>query len=404
MKKSLFIILGALILILLVGVWVYLLFFGTPKDTGEIFANLGFTSERDRTPVATEDEMIATTTVEAKPLPKQALRQLTFRPVAGVFVLDILFPKTVRFVERGTGHIFEIDLATGVETTVTQHTVPQTAEAIFAPDGSSVVHTSFVDGTRTSIVSVLSTTTGSTAEVVKSLPLPPGAGNFAYSDADTLLYTMSSSNETTGYQFSISSQTRAEMFRTPLTQVTMVWGNGLDKAYLYTKPSQYLEGYVYEVASGAKLKRIRKGANGLMYTRNNVLEVFTTADLKEIKSTYAYAGKDIPAPLPFLPEKCDFVDIDAATYWCAANTELIDPSFPEAWYAGLKISDDGLWQINAETGVADERIKFKAVSGRVVDVASIYATEDGFSVFFINKLDSTLWLYDTLADIAATSN
>ncbi len=397
MKKGLLIIGGVSILVILVAVWLYLLFFGTPKDAGDVFANLGFTEERDRTPLPEDEE--TTEDTEVKKLPKQALRQLTFRPTAGVYVPEGLFPKWIRFAEKGTGHVYEIDLATGVESPVTQYTVPQTAEARFAPDGSSIAYTSFVDGTRTSVVAVLATTTGSsTTEVTKTLPLPPGVDNLSYDDADSLLYTLSDETGTIGYRFSISSQTRAEIFRIPMTQITMVWGDGLDSIYLYTKPSRYLEGYAYEVVD-AKLERIGKGANGLTYTRNNTIAITTTADLKDIKTSYTYATNTIPAALPFLPEKCDFVDKNSNTFWCAASVEKIDPGFPEAWYAGSKTSNDGLWLVDAATGVADQRIEFKVASGRVVDATSLTATEDGFSVFFQNKLDSTVWLYDTLAEL-----
>ena len=41
MKKSLIIIIGSLVILLVTGIWVYLLLFDTPESREKIFANLG---------------------------------------------------------------------------------------------------------------------------------------------------------------------------------------------------------------------------------------------------------------------------------------------------------------------------------------------------------------------------
>ena len=47
MKKQIFIVAGTLIVVLLLAVWGYLFFFGTPESADDVFANLGLNGEVD---------------------------------------------------------------------------------------------------------------------------------------------------------------------------------------------------------------------------------------------------------------------------------------------------------------------------------------------------------------------
>lgn len=393
MKKGSLIIGGIVILIILVGVWVYLLFFGTPKNTDEVFANLGFSGNVERTDLPPD------TTSEQEPVPQvqqplKSLRQLTLRPAAGVFVPDETQPKHIRFVERGTGHIYEVDLNSGQETQVTKVTAPQVVEAYFSPDGMSVIMTSYANNTRSSNLMLLGHPTGVT-DVTEIIPLPPNVDNFSFQDDKAILYTSSDANHTQGYRYHIDSKTQVELFRVPLTQVRMVWGNGLDAAYLYTKPSQYLEGFAYRV-TGSTLNRLGTGERGLTYLRNNNVELRTIADLKDMRSEFTWEDGFAQTPVPFLPEKCAFVDSESKRFWCGGSILQVEPSFMELWYKGLKTSKDGLWSIDAETGDVALEADLSTQAGRDIDVQSLDTASGGFYVFFTNKIDGTVWVYDTL--------
>lgn len=67
---------------------------------------------------------------------KQILRQLTTEPVAGVDFTTT--ERSVRYVERATGHIFEVPVASGAYR-ISNKTIPKIYEAFFANGGSDVI-------------------------------------------------------------------------------------------------------------------------------------------------------------------------------------------------------------------------------------------------------------------------
>src|SRR3989344_796590 len=81
MNKKFFIIGGLAVILLLLGVWVYLLVYGAPATTDDIFANLGTEGE-----VTEGDIVVPPAVIEESPVVNVdagRLRQLTTGPVAG---------------------------------------------------------------------------------------------------------------------------------------------------------------------------------------------------------------------------------------------------------------------------------------------------------------------------------
>src|SRR6056297_1164176 len=110
MKRPVFIIIGIILVIVLIAVWIYVLFVGTPTSIDEQFAEFGFGETVE--PINPEP------VVEPQPEPvvdiatDQRLRQLTTRPVAGFAEIQVSTSSApaVVYMEVGTGHIFSIDL------------------------------------------------------------------------------------------------------------------------------------------------------------------------------------------------------------------------------------------------------------------------------------------------------
>ncbi len=395
MKKGTLITAAVIILALLVAVWVYLLFFGTPRGTDEIFANLGLTGGEDR-PV-TEEQPLASTTESVGDVPREPLRQLTTRPVSGfVFVSGQILP-IIRFAERGTGHVYEIDVLTGSETQVTTLTVPQTVETVFAPDGSSAVHTTYIDRVRSSVISMYAARVGETS-ITESISLPPGADNISYATASSVLYTVADSAGTTGYRFNISSQVREELFVTPLRQVTMEWGNGLDAIYLYTKPSEELEGYAYRVLNNQFIP-VNKPGLGLVMAASNLSSVHSYVTGRQYVTEIVSRDEatSLGALTVLIPEKCAYKSADQNRIWCGApRSNSVPSNYLTNWYKGTLKSADLLWFVNVDEGRFEVAIDPEAAVKTSLDMTDLKVSEDGLLVSFKNKTDNSLWLFDSI--------
>ena len=117
MNKPIFIIIGALIILVLIFIWVYLLFFGTPKTVTEVFTDFGGSSEtvidqNNNIDLATTSDNTVINTERKK------LRQLTTKQVAGFSEIDEPITASLPslyYVEMGTGHVYSIQLETGEE-------------------------------------------------------------------------------------------------------------------------------------------------------------------------------------------------------------------------------------------------------------------------------------------------
>jgi hypothetical protein len=396
MKKGIFIGIGAFILLSLAAIWGYLLLFGTPNSTQDVFANLGFSGSEER-PTPEVVEPLPDTSNPVVNVARPPLRQLTLRPVAGFFVPDDVLSTYIRYVERGTGYIYEINLGTGEETQVTSLTVPQTVQAFFAPDGSSVALTNYESDIQNTVILQLQQT-GSGFEITNSVPLPPFADNLSYQSTSTILYTLTSNEGTIGYSYNLNTQLRKELFSVPLTQITTVWGNGVVDTYFYPKPTRHLPGSVYWLKNNEPT-RLTLSEKGFMFLANNTNRLATALFDKKTFSTKTLHGGVSPTQFayPLLPEKCAFYDAMSESMWCGASPESADADFLEDWYQGSLNADDDLWLINISTGEMSLLSDMQTESGRQIDIASIKSAPAGLSVFFTNKIDSTLWMYDTVA-------
>jgi hypothetical protein len=137
--KKLLLILGVVLILLLGAAWAYVFIYGVPENAEEIFGRFDRAGDA---PVFTGDENSGDIDVGDRSDGMNEgvvsrLRQLTTRPVAGA----IFTPEGIRYVERGTGHVYQIDLVSGGERMVSGTTLQRTIRAIFSPNGNYVALT-----------------------------------------------------------------------------------------------------------------------------------------------------------------------------------------------------------------------------------------------------------------------
>lgn len=380
MKKTIFITVGILILVLVVGVWAYLFTFGTPKSSNEIFARFGAGNDAEITTLP-ENTNIDVSNTDAVGAP-QILKQLTTRPVAGAGFSG----NTIRYVEQGTGHIYVIDLESGAETLLSGTTIPGARNAVFSEDGLYTAVTMLNEGNEKTLVGKLSLGTQ-----FSGVSLPAGAKNVAFVNASgTLEYTITDGFNTQGYSYNMLKEVDTKVFELPLKDIEVLWGN---PTYVYTTPTTKQLGYLYQVVKN-NLHFVTEGDRGLMsfVTHDGVMVTRVTDAL--VKSFLITSdGQRIAQPLPYIPEKCTSGKM--FLYCAIPKNTLNTHAFPDDWYMGTVSFDDSLWTIDTQNQKASVLIDFTDTSGRAMDVLKIGADTEGKKVYLINKNDNTLWLFDT---------
>lgn len=387
MSRPLIITIGIVFILIVLGLWVYLMLFGAPESPREVFTNFGFeptTQETTITPPA--NIPLPETTIDTT---GEALRQLTTRPVAGFTFMTSSSTETVRYVERGTGHVYEINLETGEESSLSRTTVPQTTNATFSEDGNTIAFTAHDNYTTNVFVGTLQ------AEInVAGIQLQPGAQNLSFSSETDVLYTVSSNGTTIGYRHNINSLNRTELFSFNYNSLDVAWGSGLEKIYLATKPAHNLEGYVYSTENNILTPEIPP-AYGLSALFSNSYIVTTyNASGQYVSNAWSESDEVFELPILALKEKCTFDSFTDEYLWCAAPNTAEEATFAEDWYKGTLTSEDNLWLVELAAGEARLYADFKNLSGRIIDVSEIKINETGTAITFTNKTDHTLWLYD----------
>jgi len=389
MNRAVFITIGIVIILLTLGVWIYLMLFGTPKETGEVFTNLGFDLGQQQTTVAPPlSNQPLDTLVDTQSSEK--LRQLTTRPVAGfAFATTTKNEPTIRYVEKGTGHVYEINLKIGEEKTLSVTTVPKVVKATFSPNKNTIAFVSYENYITKVFVGSFDRD-----QTVSGIDLEPGAENITFTENEELLYTIAKNGSTKGYKHNLFKQVRSEQFSFNYENIDISWGKGIDKTYITTKPAHTHKGYIYSIRNNI-LTPVIPALYGLTTFNNNT---YTIASYVQ-QSSYISAAVDSKGSFSILPiltlkEKCTFDSYSDSHLWCAAPTEASDGAFIENWYKGIKTSQDHLWLVSITDGSAQLYGNLKKLSGRTLDVKDIQINTIGNALAFINKLDDTLWLFD----------
>lgn len=387
MRKTILITLSV-VLVLVGGIWVYLMLYGAPESTDDIFANFGFPSTPAPTfeptteaPVVDTEEPEVTAVDTAQPL-----NQLTTRPTVGAVILGTT-TQSVRYAERGTGHLFEIDLTNNSETRLPGDTFTQVTDATWSPNGQYVVLHSGNPLQKTITLYDL----GASSTIFEAHPLPPDANEIAFSeDSETLYFTRADIEGSIAYKYDVATSERTIWFSVPFISVGIYWG---EEPVIYNLPGENYFGYTYNVVDG-NLERIGFGGLELVATAVPGGVLISKWFGNNYATNYIDNGSGIGDrffEVPALPEKCAIGE----KMWCAFPAQA-NNSYPIEWYKGRLISDDSLWLFDTELGVASIEASFTALSGRNIDVIDMTADTLGTKLLFRDKTSGTLWLFDTL--------
>lgn len=388
MARKILIITGSTILLILFSLWIYLLIFSTPGETGRWFlGGLG-----DPTPVAPAIETEVTSQLV---IPDAALTQLTTKSVAGYDFITVgsstattTADYRLRYAETGTGHIYEIDLNTAVETRISGITVGQTVEAHFDPNGEAFVLTAERGNSTASTIYLFDT------EAEKYTDLPLNSRHFKFTGNDSLLYTVIENDRTIAYELDWENLETNTLWSIPLAQINVSWTES--GAVVSSKVSNHLKSGIYEI-TGGEITRLVAPLPALSMVNDPVSNTlwysyFDANTGQDVAVNLNRESSEVRlATLPAIPEKCFRHSNDREV--CAVSASLLSETSSNLnrWYRGEFTSDDRLW-VSTETGAAYEA-NLSELAGHTIDVTDIAPTPDYNAFYFINKTNRTLWRY-----------
>lgn len=399
MKRTVFIISGVVLVLVLIAVWIYVLFFGTPKNLDNNFADLtiGDTTDTNYTPSDANEE---TTNPVVNIFGQKALQQLTTKPIVGYSEVIKTASSTpeVYYIEAGTGHVYSINTTTGEERRVSVTTFPSSQKGEITPDGKFVMIQSGSGVGREFTVGEIGSSSDNNL-ITHTINEP--IVDFTSTSEDTFLYAVQTASSVVGKSYNPSIKKEEILFTIPFREVAIDWGATADSVhYAYPKASTRLEGAVYKIEAG-KINRLPVDGFGLSARSSESVTVFGKQENNKYQ-TYTYdqvTGNTNNLIVNTIPEKCTFGKKNENTVYCAATFIEYGSQLPDTWYRGEVSYQDSLWEIDTKYGGAGLLTDTLIDSGQELDIINIQTSQTEREIYFVNKNNQTLWMYNRVPNL-----
>jgi hypothetical protein len=384
------IVVATLLILLVIGFWLYSLLTGQPGQTDRFTDFPWGSGEVSEFPNPVPEEVPEENLINITGNP---LRQLTFRPVIGYQEISKDDVRFIRYVEAGTGHIYDINLVSGQEDRISNITVPNAHEAIINPSGENVIIRSGFLSTSDIIIVELN------AAEPTSRRLENTMNSFAFDLDNRLIYTTRTNTGLEARRYNLTTNGNELLFSIPFLSATIQWTTAPGRPHLiYTKPASELTGYAYEVNGVGTLVRLPFIGQGLTAIHSGAFIAYSTLSGMSYQS-FMYnrqTGEIASAPIITLPEKCTLASDSTEILFCGHQITTYDSRFPDEWYKGVRQFADSLWLVDMNRQSAIQLINPGAAVGRELDMTTLTHTihENSDMVYFINRTDKTLWVYE----------
>lgn len=420
MKKILiiFITILSIILIVFIGWFIFLRDKNIPA--GEAIGNLLPFGSGDNLPQTTGDTPTTPgengqETGNQSGSPTNNLIHLSPDPVAGAIILTTrsnsgqssASTTIVRYVDRATGHIYDINPATMERTKITNQTLPKIYEAYFKSDGNAVLLRSLINDSDIAENLSLILTPPKTVRATSTIPSPQESealyavssvflrgdiGSVAVGSGDTLFYNLREISSIFSSSFN-NTKIRA-ILNFPFTDWRLATAENI--LVLSTKASAHVSGYTYtlNLTNGALTKllgplyglttNLNAGGNRVLYSYNESGRIKLFAkNLNDNK-----LSELLPTTLA---EKCVWSIKNTDSVFCGAPTDQIERGEPDAWYKGATHFSDRIWLFDTKNDVSRFLAEPKSSLNVDIDVSEPKISPKEDYLIFTNHNDLSLW-------------
>ncbi len=308
--------------------------------------------------------------------------------------------ENIRYIERGTGRVYEAQSSTTAVERITNSTYTRLNESFFDKKGENILLRGLLgnsDNIQTRLGTVLFETPTSTSMSLVTKDLPYNLLSLTMSpEKDSFAYYIEQKGVGSSVNISRLDGTGIiNLYKSPFREWLLSWPNK-DTLILNTKPSFYSEGFAYSINTKTKaFKRITGGQLGLTTLVSpdgqNVLigESIDGSTKLSVLNIKTNSIKDIF--IRTLPEKCVWSLLEKDTIFCAASESIVYAPYPDAWYQGLVFFNDNIWKININTQENNLLCVVKDTIKDGVDATNLILNKNEDYLLFTNKKDLSLW-------------
>ena len=326
------------------------------------------------------------------------LRELSTEPVSGAGTFDITAGTVVHYIEKATGHIFEIELFSPKINRISITTLPTVADAIWGNKGISAIARYLKDDNQTVDTYSLSLKANATStdNVVTAIAFPKNISDVSVLGS-SVFFLVQNSDSSEGIISNFDGSKKKEIWNSPIKELNSQYVNSGTVA-LNTKPAQNVPGYLYFVDTGTGgVKKILGDISGL--TSISDPQALQTIYLEQNDSLqmYLYSLKSKVStnitPTTF-PEKCVWSKKDTSVVYCAVPNAVLDASSLTSWYKGQISFSDDIWKYNLKNNSSTIVSHLSTDADQTLDVYKPILSDNENYLVFMNKIDNSLWSLD----------
>lgn len=304
----------------------------------------------------------------------------------------------IRYVEKITGNIYDLNTETGVAKRITNTTIPNSYEALFADSGNTVIYRyENKDGDiETYSAKIEERLDGPSS--LSGLYLPKNISTLSVSpDQKSIFYIYPSGDRVVGVKSLTNNSSVSQIFESSFGEWLAEWTNERS-INLTTKASGFATGYTYTLDPITKsFTKVLGGISGMTTKPNQSLSLYLINDGGTGKlNLYIYKNttkKTTLLGLSTLPEKCVWTKEGIVAY-CAVPENRGFGVFPDDWYMGVSKWTDAVWKVDTSNNLSSLIIKTRSSSGENIDIVNPTLSEDENVLYFKNKYDESVWSID----------
>ncbi len=305
----------------------------------------------------------------------------------------------IRYIEKATGHIFEVELFSPREERISNTTIPLAYDAVWGSATSSLVVRYLKEDNQTvDTYSLFIKTSSSSEKTVTAISFPTNIGDVS-TQGSSVFYLVQNPNSSAGFISDFSGKTKKQIWNSEIREFLSQYVNSKTVA-LTTKPAKNVQGFMYFVdTSNGQVRKILGDIAGLTTLTdpdaNQILYLYQ-GEVAQISIFNQKSKSSVRVTPTTFPEKCAWSKKDKNVIYCAVPKESLDGNSLTEWYQGLTSFTDDIWKYDIKNNTSSIITNLYEEAGENIDVVRPILSENEQYLIFVNKIDGSLWSLDLL--------
>lgn len=340
---------------------------------------------------------------KTEPLPvtenfTKRLRKISVEPVSGLGTVDLKVGTVIRYIEKATGHIYDVETFSPKIARISNTTIPLSYDAIWGSRPEWLMARYLEDDNQTVSTYSLNIKLSSTTAIntTSGIVFPENITDVSVF-GDKVFYLTRDFSGSKGFVSGMDGKNKKQIWNSEIKEFNSQFVNARTVA-LTTRPHQGIPGFIYLVdTENASVKKILGNINGLSGLVSPDLTKVLYSEFGGNTSTKIWTDSDkksVPVDLFTFPEKCVWSRKDKNRIICATPKDSLYDDGLTSWYKGKVSTNDELFSINLRDNGVERLVDFQTESGEKIDLIKPTLSDNEQYLVFINKIDNSLWSLD----------